>query len=209
MFELKYTLEDSDLKAINKRIMLFYALLYLGVSLFGLAIGTVAVVFRPQTLMFVLGIILLVFGGSLLLCAVFMFIAPKNYVVSFTPAGEELAVRVKDLCIEVDRPAETVVIAYSDIQKVKRMGGLIVLTVGRNLVFVIKDGALSGGSFDQLTAALKERQGRLTFEQVKEQFASTETQTELEPEPDGATDTEPSEQPEPEERAQEGGVSAE
>ena len=48
VFELKYRITDDDLKRINKSVMWKYFLMYLAVSLVGLAVGVVATVLRPR-----------------------------------------------------------------------------------------------------------------------------------------------------------------
>ena len=70
MFRLNYKITDGDIKAVNKKFMLFYFVLYLAVAVVGLTVGVIAVVLDPSKLMFVLGIILLVLGGILLLCSI-------------------------------------------------------------------------------------------------------------------------------------------
>lgn len=157
MFELKYKITAGDMKAVNKKILIFYFALYLAVSVIGIAIGIVAVVLRPQTLMLVLGIILLALGAVLFACSLMLLIAPKNFVAcAVEPSDEDIDVKIDDMAITVNNDVN---IPLEQVSKVKAQDGMLVLTVGKNLVFIVKDAIISGQTFEALTKTLSEAHG--------------------------------------------------
>lgn len=162
-FKLNYTVTSADVKAVNKRIMLFYFTLYFAVALIGIAVGIVAVVLRPQTFMLALGVILLVFGGLLLACSVMLLIAPKRFVTSVVPTDKALTVTVGERGVTVECDGEAPEeIPYMRISKVKLKNGVICVNVGRDGLLIVKDALCEGESFAALFDRLQTMQGRMT-----------------------------------------------
>lgn len=166
MFELKYAITDADIKSENKKIALFYFLLYFAVAVVGLAVGIVAVVINPQTSIFVLGIIILVFSALLLAIAILMAIAPKNLVTSVIDASEdELNVVIDKTGITVD---EQNISPFADITKIKNRKTYLVVYMGKDKVFIVKDKITSGQKLDELYTYMTERQGKMLLTQTEE-----------------------------------------
>lgn len=158
-FELKYKVTDDDLKAINKKIMLFYFVLYLTVALVAIAIGIVAVVFRPQMLMYVLGIILIVLGGILLVFALLLLIAPKNLLKSAVkPSDNELSVKVDESGIEVTDGEERKLIPFFNVRSTKVKNGLLYVYTAKDVALLVKNAIISGGTFEELCKFVYARQ---------------------------------------------------
>lgn len=159
MFELKYAITEADMKAENKKLALFYFLLYGIVAVVGLAVGIVAVVINPQVSILVLGIVIIVFSTLLLAIAVLMTIAPKNLVVSvIDTSADELNVVIDKNGITVN---EQNVSPFADITKIKNRKTYLVAYIGKDRVFIIKDKITSGQKLDELYTYMSERQGKL------------------------------------------------
>lgn len=176
MFELKYAITAGDIKAENKKLTLFYFLLYFGVAVIGLAVGIVAVVINPQKSIFVIGIIILIFSGLLAAVAIFMLIAPKNLVSSVVGTnGNELNVVIDKNGITVDGDN---VAAFADVTKIKDRKTYLVVYTGKDTAFLVKDAITSGQAFAELKAYMTERQGKLLLVPTEEQTAAPETEGE-------------------------------
>lgn len=159
MFELKYKVTDDDLKAINKKTMLFYFVLYLTVAVVAIAIGIVAVVYRPQMLMYVLGIILIVLGGILLVCALLLLIAPKNFLTSAVkPSDNELNVKVDERGIKVTVGEESKLIEFYQVRSTKVKNGLLYVYTAKDVALLVKNAVCSGGAFEELCKFVYARQ---------------------------------------------------
>lgn len=157
MFELKYTVTENDFATENKRIALFYFLLYGIVAVIGLAAGIAAVVLRPQQLMFALGIVLLVLSGILMLCALFIIIAPKNYVKSAAElSGGEMNVTVDKHGITIDGEVAT---EFVDMTRIKRRKEYLLAYVNKDEAYMIKN--TLGERFSELYSYMDERKGRI------------------------------------------------
>ncbi|MCH5166045.1 MAG: hypothetical protein J1G01_06555 [Clostridiales bacterium] len=151
MFELKYKITEADIKEINKKTMLFYFVLYMCVAVVGMAVGIVAIVLNPQKLMFVLGILLVVFGGILFLCAAMLLIAPKNFVVSVVkPSDDELTVKVDEGEIVVTSPNGNTVIPFVEVTNVKYKKDKLLVNVGKDIILLIKNAIESGQTLEEL-----------------------------------------------------------
>lgn len=158
MFELKYSITENDLRAENKHIMLFYFALYAAVAAVGLAVGIVATVLRPMNSLFVLGIILIVLAGILMLCALFIAIAPKNFVTSaFETSDTELDVKVDKHGITVNGEN---ICPFADISRLKRRKSYMLAYVAKDKVFIIKN-TVGDTEFRDLYAYMDERKGRI------------------------------------------------
>ena len=174
-FELNYAITANALKAVNKKIMLFYFCWYFGVALFGIGVGIAAIVLSPATSMLVLGIIIVVFAAILLVVSLLMAIAPKNFVSSIVPTSNE------QLSVVIDKRGVTVgdqnVLAFADMQKIKKYKDFF--TVGNAAsVFIVKNAITSGQSYDELYSCMSENLGKLlltTTEQSESKENATET----------------------------------
>lgn len=158
MFKLKYKITDADMRAVNKRSVMFYFWLYLAVAVCGIAVGITAVVLNPQKLMFVLGIILLVFGGLLTACALLLLVAPKDLISSAFPTGDE------ELDVTVDKHGITageINIPFADIKSVKDRKSYLLVSLGKYDAVVLKDCITSGQTFAELSSYVRERAGRI------------------------------------------------
>ncbi|MDE5593176.1 MAG: hypothetical protein K2I75_04505, partial [Clostridiales bacterium] len=148
MFELKYAITAGDIKAENKKLTLFYFLLYFGVAVIGLAVGIVAVVINPQKSIFVIGIVILVFSGLLAAIAIFMLIAPKNLVSCIVGTDDN------ELNVVIDKNGITVngdnVAAFADVTKIKDRKTYLVAYTGKDTAFLVKDAITSGQAFSEL-----------------------------------------------------------
>ncbi len=160
MFELKYKITDADMKAVNKRIMWQFFIPYVIVALLGVAAGITAVVLQPHNELFVLGIILIVLASALLVCAVFMAIAPKNFVVSalLTDENVERTFEIGENGVTVKTPEQSdITVDYAEILKVKDKKNYALLYVGKDAVILMKDAIVSGGTFAELVSFVKEK----------------------------------------------------
>ncbi|MDE6028829.1 MAG: hypothetical protein K2F90_00730 [Clostridiales bacterium] len=162
MFELKYAITAGDIKAENKKLALFYFVLYFAVAVIGLAVGIVAVVLNPQTTILVIGIIILVFSGLLAAVALLMMIAPKNLISSVVGTDDN------ELEVVIDKNGVTVngdsVAMFADITKIKDRKTYLVAYTGKDTVFIVKDAITSGQAFSELKTYMAERQGKLLLE---------------------------------------------
>lgn len=158
MFELKYKLNDADVKAVNKRMMWTYFLPYMIVSLLGIAAGIAATVLRPRVEILVLGIILLVLAAVLCCCSVLLLIAPKNFVASALMTSDEVEreVTVDDNGVTVKTPDQSdIKLSFSEIYAVKNKKTYLLLYVGKDSVIIVKDAITSGQSLEQLFGFIK------------------------------------------------------
>lgn len=175
MFELKYAITEKDIKAENKKLALFYFLLYFGVAVVGLAVGIVAVVINPQTSILVIGIIILVFSGLLAAVALLMMIAPKNLISSIVGTDDN------ELNVVIDKNGITVdgenIAAFADITKIKDRKTYLVVYTGKDSAFLVKDAITSGQAFAELKTYMTERQGRLLLVPTEEQSEQPATDT--------------------------------
>ncbi len=157
MFELKYKITDADMKSVNTRIMWQYFIPYVVVALLGLAAGITATVLRPRTVIFVLGIILLVLAAILLVCAVLMSVAPKNFVASalLTSDETERGVVFSDKGITIKTPDQSDIhVDYAEILRVKNRKSYLLLYVDKDVVFLVKNAIVSGGTLEELYATI-------------------------------------------------------
>lgn len=157
MFELKYTIADADMRAVNKKISLFYFALYFCVALGGLATGIASIVLKPTTLTYIAGIILTVLGGLLLACAVLLLVAPKTSLESVVPTGDG------ELTVKIDHDGVTVgdtELSYSDMTAVKNKKTYLLVYFGKFRALLIKDAIVNGGSMPELYAFVAARAGR-------------------------------------------------
>lgn len=157
MFELKYSVTDADMRAVNKKINLFYFTLYFCVAVCGLAVGITATVLKPTSLTYVAGIILTVLGGLLLACALLLLVAPKNALESAVPTGEA------ELDVKIDHDGVTVgdtPLSYSDMTAVKNKKSYVLVYFGKTRVLLVKDAIASGGTLAELYAFISARAGR-------------------------------------------------
>lgn len=162
MFRLNYKITDGDIKAVNKKFMLFYFVLYLVVAVVGLTVGVIAVVLDPSKLMFVLGIILLVLGGILLLCSIMLLIAPKNFVVSaIKPSDDDLTVSIDENGIAVQSPSEDVKIPFASVTEVRDKKQYLLVYTGKDVALMIKNAIASGQTLPELNKFLSARRGGL------------------------------------------------
>lgn len=169
MFELKYAVTESDIKAENKKIALFYFLLYFTVAVIGLGAGIAAVVINPEKSVLVLGIIILVFAGMLLAISLLMMIAPKNLVSSVLPPSDgEQNVVIDKNGITVDGSNLS---PFADITAIKNRKTYLVVYFGKDKVFLVKNAITSGQSLAELYAYMTERQGKLLLTQSEEKTA--------------------------------------
>ncbi|MCH5155363.1 MAG: hypothetical protein J1F69_02045 [Clostridiales bacterium] len=159
MFELKYAITESDVRAENKKVSVFYFWLFFAVAAAGLAAGIVAVVLNPKTSVMVLGVIILVMSGLLMAIALLLLIAPKNMVHSAVQSGEE------ELNVVIDKNGITVneqnVAPFAAITDIKNRKSYIAAYIGKDKVFIVKNHITSGGEFSELFSYMTERQGRL------------------------------------------------
>ncbi len=172
MFELKYKITDGDMKAVNKRIMWQFFIPYVIVSLLGLAAGVTAVVLQPKNELFVLGIILIVLAAILLVCAVLMAIAPKNFVVSalLTSDDTERVLEIGESGVTVKTPEQSDInVGYAEILKVRDKKTYALLYVGKDTVILLKDAVTSGGTFAELVEALKNKTSKTSNSPVSVQ----------------------------------------
>lgn len=187
MFELKYAITEKDIKAENKKLALFYFLLYFGVAVVGLAVGIVAVVLNPQTSILVIGIIILVFSGLLAAVALLMMIAPKNLISSVVGTDNI------ELNVVIDKNGITVngdnVAAFADITKIKDRKSYLVVYTGKDTAFIVKDAIASGQAFAELKTYMTERQGRLLLVPTDEQPAAPAAETEVDAPAENVDDT--------------------
>ncbi|WP_438848449.1 YcxB family protein [Anaerocaecibacter muris] len=162
MFRLNYKITDGDIKAVNKKFMLFYFVLYLAVAVVGLTVGVIAVVLDPSKLMFVLGIILLVLGGILLLCSIMLLIAPKNFVASaIKPSDDDLTVSIDENGIAVQSPSEDVKIPFASVTEVRDKKQYLLVYTGKDVALMIKNAIASGQTLPELNKFLSARRGGL------------------------------------------------
>ncbi|MCH5162317.1 MAG: YcxB family protein [Clostridiales bacterium] len=160
MFELKYKITDADFKAVNKRIFLQYFIPYVIVALMGIGAGITAIALRPKTELFALGIILIVLAGILLACAVFMAIAPKNFVVSAlnTDDNIERTLEIGESAVTIKTPDKSdITVRYSEILRIKIKKDYALLYVDKGSAVLVKDAIVSGGSFTELCELLKSK----------------------------------------------------
>lgn len=166
MFELKYAITEADMKAENKKIALFYFLLYFCVSVVGLAVGIVAVVINPQTFIFALGIVIIIFSALLFAVALLMMIAPKNLVASVIDASDD------ELDVVIDKNGVTVneqnITPFADITGIKNRKEYLVVYMGKDKVFIVKDKITSGQKLAELYAYMSERRGKLLLVPAEE-----------------------------------------
>lgn len=159
MFELKYKITDADMKAVNKGMMWRYFIIYAAVALLGIGAGIAAITAIDRTEMFVLGIILIVLASILLVCAILMAIAPKNFVASALLTGDtERTLSINDDGITVKTPEQSdITIGYFEITKVKDKKTHALLYVGKDVVLLVKDAIVSGGTFPELVELLNSK----------------------------------------------------
>ena len=178
MFELKYVITAGDIKAENKKLTLFYFLLYFGVAVIGLAVGIVAVIINPQTTILVIGIIILVFSGLLAAVALLMMIAPKNLVSSVVGTDDN------ELNVVIDKNGITVdgnnIAAFADITKIKDRKTYLVVYTGKDTAFLVKDNITSGQAFSELKTYMTERQGKILLVASEEQTEQPASEAESE-----------------------------
>ena len=160
MFELKYKITERDLKDANFKVALKYFIAYLVVSLAGIGIGVAAIVTRPSTTLFVMGIILAILGGLLLVCSAMLMISPKSFVLSVLTPSEELERTVtisdKGVTISSDGP-NAIELSYYDIIKVKNHKKYLLAYLDKAQALVIKDAVVSGGTLAELFAFLQSK----------------------------------------------------
>lgn len=187
MYELKYAITEKDIKAENKKLALFYFLLYFIIAVIGLAVGIVAVVINPQISIFVIGIIILVFAGLLAAVALLMMIAPKNLISSVVGTGDN------EHNVVIDKNGITVngdnVAAFADITKIKDRKTYLVVYTGKDTAFIVKDAITSGQAFAELKSYMTERQGKLLLVPTEEQGEQLVTETEGDAPAENADDT--------------------
>lgn len=179
MFTLGYTVTAADMRAENKRLALFYATLYMAIAAVGIAVGIVSTVIRADTFMLVLGIVLTALGAILMLCAILLLAAPKTMLASAVPTDTPLEVVIDKNGITAN--GETVC-AFADISRIKIRKTHLALTVGKDLIVIIKDAIASGGTFNELREYMSERAGKMLLS-VPEQGAtySSEQATDISP----------------------------
>lgn len=174
MFELKYKITDDDMRAVNKRIMLFYFVLYFAVAVVGVVVGVVAVVLDTQRSIFVMGIIILVMAGLLLALSLIMLVAPKNYAASrVAPSDAELSVTVDKHGVTVDGNN---IAPFVDITSIKRRKNGLWVYTGKSVMLLIKPCVVSGQSFEELYSYMAERRGRILIEPASEQGGTKSTE---------------------------------
>lgn len=196
MFNLKYTLTADDLKAENKKLALFYFALYFTVAVIGLAVGVAAVVVNPQVTILVMGIIILVFAALLCAVSLLLLIAPKNLVVGVADEDGEKEVTIDKHGITVNGQS---LAAFADITKIKNRKTYLVVYLGKDRVFIVKNAITSGQTFDELYAYMSERQGKMLLE-----VPAPEAAPEPEPQQEQpATESEQAEQPQSEDSGEE------
>lgn len=162
MFELNYKITDADIKAVNKKAMLFYFVLYLAVAVVGITVGVIAVVLDPSKLMYALGIILLVLGGILLLCAIMLLIAPKNFIASAVkPSDDSLTVKIDENGISVTSIGEDVKIPFASVAEVRDKKQYLLVFVAKDVALLVKDAITSGQGLPELFKFLSARRGGL------------------------------------------------
>lgn len=170
-FELNYAITANDLKAVNKKIMLFSFCWYFGVALFGIGVGIAAIVLSPATSMLVLGIIIVVFSAILLVVSLLMAIAPKNFVSSIVPTSDER------LSVVIDKHGVTVgdhnVLAFADMQKIKKYKDFFTIGTSSS-VFIVKNAITSGQSYDELYSYTAENLGKLLLVPTEQGEGQTE-----------------------------------
>lgn len=153
MFELKYKITDEDIKALNKSANLKYVLEYLIVALLGLGVGIAAVIIRSNKTIFVMGIIIMVLGAALLVCAVLAMLFPSAAYASavitsgelereFTFDGDAITVKAEG--------ADDVTIGYNEIKKVKNKKTYLVAVLNNGSALIIKDAITSGQTLTAL-----------------------------------------------------------
>ncbi len=151
MFELKYKITDADMKAVNKSIMWMYFIPYVVVSLLGIGAGIAAIVLNIRTDIFVLGIVLTVLGAILLVCTILLAIAPKNFVASALATSDDVerTVKIGDDQIVIETPDhENIELSYGEITKLKNKKSYLLAYIGRDIVMIIKDAVVSGGTLE-------------------------------------------------------------
>lgn len=134
VFELKYRITDDDLKRINKSVMWKYFLMYLAVSLVGLAVGVVATVLRPRTEILVFGIILIVLGAILLVFSLLLAIAPRNFISSALMPSDviERSVRFDDGGITISTATQNnITVGYDEIVRIKDKKSYLLLFIDK------------------------------------------------------------------------------
>ncbi|MCM1367774.1 MAG: hypothetical protein NC184_03070 [Roseburia sp.] len=158
MFELEYKITESDIKSVNKGIMLKYFFPYLAVSLLGLAAGLTAVILRPRVDLLVLGIILIVLGAMLLVCALLLAIAPKNFFASAVFASDEtvrkVAIDGDGITVKTDG-ASDIVFRKGEINRVAKCRTGLLAYVGKDTALIIKDAFTDGHNLTELGEFLK------------------------------------------------------
>lgn len=162
MFKLEYKITDGDFGAINKRIALFYFLLYAIVSVVGVVVGCIAVALGPSKLMFVLGIVLIVLGGILALCAIMLLVAPKNFVTSAVkPSDDARAVEIDESGIAVSSDGEDIKIPFASVTEVRDKKQYLLVFIGKDIALLVKNEITSGQSLSELFGFLSARRGGL------------------------------------------------
>ncbi len=162
VFELKYRITDDDLKRINKSVMWKYFLMYLAVSLVGLAVGIVATVLRPRTEILVFGIILIVLGAILLVFSLLLAIAPRNFISSALMPSDviERSVRFDDGGITISTATQNnITIGYDEIVRIKDKKSYLLLFIDKDIALIVKDKLTSGQTLAELYAYLCTKKG--------------------------------------------------
>lgn len=160
MFELKYSLTDDDMKKIGKATGTRRTVLYLTASAIGLGVGITAVALRPDTLLFVCGIILIVMC-TLLATLTLVLLFSKTTLDSVLPTdGTELAVTVTHDNITVRNGEETTEFMYEDMTGVRLFGAYMLVYFGKTRVLPFKNAIASGGSSLELYEYVEKRAGR-------------------------------------------------
>lgn len=162
VFELKYRITDDDLKRINKSVMWKYFLMYLAVSLVGLAVGVVATVLRPRTEILVFGIILIVLGAILLVFSLLLAIAPRNFISSALMPSDviERSVRFDDGGITISTATQNnITVGYDEIVRIKDKKSYLLLFIDKDIALIVKDKLTSGQTLAELYAYLCAKKG--------------------------------------------------
>ncbi|MDE7463584.1 MAG: hypothetical protein K2M48_01020 [Clostridiales bacterium] len=202
MFELKYKITDADFKTVNKSLMWQFFIPYVIVALLGIAAGIAAITLRPGTEMLVLGIILIVLAAVLLVCAVLMAIAPKNFVASalLTSDDTERTFEIGDDGITIKTPEQKDInVGYNEILRVRDKKTYALLYVDKAAVVLLKDEIVSGGTYAELIAFLKGKTQNATAQPPAAEGTSEKAETPAPAVEEPATETVEEPAPEAEE----------
>ena len=159
MFELKYSITDEDMKKIGKSSGVKRTVLYLSAAVIGMGFGITAVVLRPDTMLFVCGILLIVMC-TLLATLTLVLLFSKTTLDSIVPIGDELTVTVTHDDITVERNGETAKYMYEDMTDVRLYGAYMLVFFGKTRVLVFKNKIVSGGNSRELYEYVEKRAGR-------------------------------------------------